>query len=179
VAVRNGGVSPICFLGVNAAFKSASGADLLPILVRMNIDGEGYLSAGAPTNCVGPGKIGLGVATLTTPVDPASIARIEYGFPGSIVPGALPASGVTLKDVRVGPSQFGPKWSVVSGTAVASRASRLVFVDVYPRNGAGMPLDRLSAATDTIGAGAEWDFTTTSFEGTFSEYYLLLRYRPQ
>jgi len=182
VAVRNGGSSPICSVGVNASFKSASGTDLLAVPVQMNIDGETYLDKGAPFNCIGPGKVGVGtypLSLLNRSVDPASIARIEHGFPGSIQPTALPASGITLKNVRVEPSEFGPKWSVVKGTAVAASAARSVFIDVYPKNADGMPLDHLLISSDALTAGATWDFTTTSHEGTFTDYYLLLRYRPQ
>ena len=182
VAVRNSGPDPICSVGVNADFKSANGSNLLTIPVQMNIDGEAYLDKGSPANCIGPGKIGLGVYPLSTvsrSVDATSIARIEHGFPGVIQPTAVPADGIALKNVRVEPSKFGAKWSVVSGTAIASRSTRFVFIDAYPKNADGMPLDHLAISNPGLAAGAQWDFTTTSFEGTFTDYYLLLRYRQQ
>jgi hypothetical protein len=180
VAVRNGGRDPICSLGVNAAFKDASGADLLAVPVQMNIDGETYLDKGAPFNCIGPGKVGVGaypLSLLNRSVDPANIARIEHGFPGAIQPTAAPGGGITLKDVRVEPSQFGPKWSVLKGTVLATSAVRSVSIDVYPKNAAGMPLDHLLVSGNGLAVGATWDFTSTSYEGAFTDYYLLVRYR--
>jgi len=174
VAVKNGGADPICYVGVNAEFKSAAGSVLAS--VTMNIDGETYLSGTSSTKCIGQGKTAVGLWTQlsTTPIDPNAIDRIEHGFAGNIMPGLMPANRATLTNARVEMGPF-PGW-VVKGTVTASQAIRYVFVNAYPKNAAGRPLEQLVISNAALASGAPWDFTTTSFRDQFSDYYLTLNY---
>jgi hypothetical protein len=172
VAVHNGGTNPICYVMVAADFKSANGTVLFS--ATMNIDGETYSNAGSSNNCIGPGKTGMGLwLKVGAPADPSTIDRIEYGFPGSIVPSAVPANRVSLTNVR---AEMGGLGWVVKGTATATQPVRFVFVDVYPKNAAGRPLEQLVISNAALAGGASWDFTTTSWETSFSDYYLQLTY---
>jgi hypothetical protein len=172
--VKNGGTDVICSVGLNADFKSAAG-DVLAS-VRMNIDGETYLSGTSSSNCLGPGKTGVGLWTQlgTTPIDPNAIDRIEHGFPGAIVPNATLANRATLSNVRIEPGPF--SGYVVKGTATATQAVRYVFINAYPRNAAGRPLDQLVISNAALAAGTPWDFTTTSTKDQFTEDYLTFTY---
>src|SRR5262249_39810145 len=129
--------------------------------------------------CLGVGKIDVGswYGYPMAMVDPLAITRIEYGFPGTIVPTATPANRVTISNQRVEPLFAGSSLSAVKGTATASQSARILAVNFYPKNAAGRPLGAVIAThLETLSAGTTWDFTTTATQESLADSYFSLNY---
>lgn len=177
--VRNNGATPVCFVEVTVNFKTADGSGVQAI--HSYADGDPYKIASLEGTipCIPPGKSAPlydnDLPAAAVDVSLIGVAEASLSAPNAH-PEAVPhpanprLAGVTLGRDR----KNGDGYWVVTGTLTATETIYNIGLYAYYKDDNGLVLQQAFAGhSDTLNAGASWDFQTFHHQGARPGSYLL------